>query len=467
MNKGLWLALGVMGAWPAFAMAEEKSFTLSLPDAITIGLRVDPIVAEGKVAEDRAKLATLRAQLDRVAIKADGTVQEQYNHTWGGQGGNLTGWAGLSNLQASVNAPLFAGFRIDSTVKRAKRLEAASRDTIRQEIKDTSLTVARAYWSVRRLDLLIATQQRALSRLQEAEGVTIARVKAGLAPPIDANRATLRRIQQVATITDLHGQQGESIAQFGAALGIMGSVTLTDEPQTPRAEFGDVSQLVAEGTANRPEVAQAALQSAAQHFAVKIAQSNFYPQLSAVGLFQYGNNNFNPESNTRNLDSATAAQLAACEMNANVRCPDIRANPNPFTNYTASVIAGGQLTMNFFDTLNTYTGQKDAKYEAARLAQEEKRIARLVDSDVRTAAAKVRHLYDQTLPLTQARDLAIDNVKIIKDRYRNGDALVIEYLDAEVELTNAEVQLSDVIAQYQVAYYELQAALGRPIGVTQ
>ncbi len=422
---------------------EPAARTLSLKDAIDIVLRIDPLVAEAKVADERAKLAELRAQLDRVSVKVDGQLQELWNRSnWGGQGGVVEGGQGLFNLAANINAPLFAGFRIQSNVARTQKLEVASRAQIRQNIKDTSLAVARAYWSVRRIELLLETQAHALGRLEEAEAVAAARVSAGLAPPIDRNRASLRRLQQVSTLVDLRGQLAEALAQLGASLGVAGKIALTDAPRVERAALPSVATLLSEALANRPEIAQASAQTAAQHFAVKMAQSNYYPQLSLFGLLQYGNNPYIPGVGSRGASDAS----------------------NPFTNLAANITLGAQLSMNFFDTLNTYTTTKDAKYEERRLGEEERRMQRQVDTDVRTAHAKVQKLYDQLGPLKEARDLASDNVKIIEGRYRNGDALVIEFLDSEVELNNAEVQISDVTAQIQVAVFELDAALGREIG---
>ena len=61
--------------------------------------------------------------------------------------------------------------------------------------------------------------------------------------------------------------------------------------------------------------------------------------------------------------------------------------------------------------------------------------------------------------------MARDNLTIVEGRYKNGDALIIEYLDAQIDLANAELNLADVTAQLQLQWYELQAALGYIVGV--
>src|SRR5205823_7540887 len=131
----------------------------------------------------------------------------------------------------------------------------------------------------------------------------------------------------------------------------------------------------------------------------------------------------------------------------------------------AAFTGGASLTMNFFDTLNTYTSTGDAYYQEQWLKQEQRRFERLVDSDVRTAHANLTKLYARRTPLVSARDVAEDNLKIIEGRYKNGDALIIEYLDAQIDLANAELNLADLNAQLQQQWIELTAALGFIVGV--
>jgi outer membrane protein TolC len=92
-------------------------------------------------------------------------------------------------------------------------------------------------------------------------------------------------------------------------------------------------------------------------------------------------------------------------------------------------------------------------------------MARVVDNDVRTAHAKVLHMMWRRAPLLAARDVALDNLNILEARYKNGDALVVEYLDAQNELTQVELQLGDVTGQLYMAWLELEASLGKILGV--
>jgi outer membrane protein TolC len=458
---------------------------LTLQEAVSLALHLEPLVNEAHLQDDRARLGVLRAQLDRFQLKADGSINElwnkssiglppQLNCTVGtgaevftlpvattadcsasalgapaGTPAMITGtapsslWEGLSSFQIQANYFLFSGFRVEANVKRAKINEQSALVQIKQQRKDTALGVARAYWRVRSLIIQRDVQQQALQRMIDAEAIADGRLRAGLAPPIDKNRATQRKLAQMATLEDLAGQARAAAAQLGVTLGLGDDIELVDDVVIPEVPPASPVDLVRDALGRRPEVRNAQLQVDLQHQQVVMARSNFFPQLTIVGNFQYGNNVFNIASNTR----------------ANV------VSANPFSGLSGAFYGGAALTMNFFDTLNTYTSTGDAKYLEEVNRQEVRRFERLVDSDVRGAYQTLLKLYAQRTPLTRARDVARDNLTIVEGRYKNGDALIIEYLDAQIDLANAELSLASVTAQLQLQWYELQASLGYIVGV--
>ena len=174
-------------------------------------------------------------------------------------------------------------------------------------------------------------------------------------------------------------------------------------------------------------------------------QSNYYPQLSGIALIQFGNNPVSVLTGTRSYNTTT----------------------NPFANTSGSAFFGASLSLNLFDTLNTYTTVRDARYEQSRLVEEERRLGRLVDADVRVAHAHLLRVYASREPLLKTRDLARDTLDITERRYRNGDALILDYLNAEFDLLNAEVNLANSDASIAQSWGELVVATGRIPGSVQ
>ncbi|HEX4460381.1 MAG TPA: TolC family protein [Polyangia bacterium] len=453
----------------AAASAEPRKLTLA--EAVGLAMRVDPYVAEAHITEQRTQLAVLRAQLDRFQLKVDGQLQElwdrgniggptAYNCTIFGYTTTATKSAcassmgtlgaaasdsagqGLSNLTAQFNYYLFSGFRVEANVKKAKLNDTAAIVQIKQQRKDLALSVARAYWQVRHAMILAKVQEAALQRMQDAEQIADARVRAGLAAPIDKNRATQRKLTQVSAVEDLLGQAKAAAAGLAVTLGIPGEVELVDDPPIPDAAPASAEEMVRDAFHRRPEVQNARLQTEMQHQQVRIARSNFFPQLSLSALFQYGNRVFSIASGASSFSSSA----------------------NPFAGMQGDLNLYANLSMNFFDTFNTYTTTADARYQEKLNMQEERRFQRLVDSDVRNAHANLVRLYAKRAPLIVARDIARDNLTIQESRYKNGDALMTDYLEAQLDLSNAELNLADVTASLQEQWLELQAALGFIVG---
>ncbi|MEO6954255.1 MAG: TolC family protein [Polyangia bacterium] len=455
---------------PALA-ADLRPVTLA--DAVELALRTDPAMDAAYIDRDRTKWATLRTQLDRITLRVDGQLQELWNKvniggstlgacsvggfafsagpkTCASSGGMFTasadqspsGGQGLFNLTAQLNVPLFSGFRVEATVKRAQKLEEAALVTIRRQRRDTALAAARSFWTVRRLELLLDVQRAQLLRLSDSEAVASGRVKAGLAPPIDRNRATVRRLQQAAQVLEYEGQIKETESQLGVALGLTGGFQLEGGYTFPPTIPATAEELVQTARHDRPEILVAQLRLDAARQSIRVTRANLYPQLAGVGLFQFGNNQFSIGTGAR----------------------DVSSQANPFAGLSGSLTIGGSLNYNFFDMLTTYTTQRDAQYEAARLAADQRRVERVVDTDVVAAHAKVTRLFGKRVPLHDSLELARDNIKILEARYKSGDALIIELLDAQVELAAAEASLVDVESQLELAWIELRASMGEVPG---
>lgn len=455
---------------PAAAGAKEPR-KLTLAEAVSLVMRVDPMVAEAHITEQRSQLAVLRAQLDRFQLKVDGQLQELWDR------GNIGGPAaynctifgyttaasksacaasmgtlgsavsdstaqGLSNLTAQFNYYLFSGFRVEANVKKAKLNDTAAIVQIKQQRKDAALSVARAYWQVRHAMILAKVQQEALERMQDAEQIADARMRAGLAAPIDKNRATQRKLTQVGAVQELVGQARAYAAGLAVTLGIEGPIECVDDPPIPDAAPLSAEEMVLDAFRRRPETQNARLQTEIQHQQVRIARSNFFPQVSLSALFQYGNRVYSIASGASSFSTSA----------------------NPFVGMQGDLNLYANLSMNFFDTFNTYTATADARYQEKLDVQEERRLQRLVNSDVRNAHANLVRLYNKRVPLMAARDVARDNLTIQESRYKNGDILMTDYLEAQLDLSNAELNLADVNASLQEQWLELQAALGFIVG---
>ncbi len=488
-----------IGSSDAAAQSSQQASlgSLSLYDAIELGLARDPGVVSAKQTRDRSQLAVTRAQLDRFSLRVDAFVNEQYRVSnlggvaptpscstlaptraltgsgslyaplqllslggggisspseaeCGAAGGQYyagealqSGALGQFNLAANLNVPIFTGFRVTATVERSQHLRDSAEAALRQSERQIALDVLRAYWSARRLEMQLDVSKQSLQRFDEAAAAVAARVKNGLAPVIDQNRMESRRQSEVARRADLQGGLMEAKAQLSVLLNTpLHDTTLTEGgelPPPPPDTMDSVDQLLLEARSQRPELRAAHSQLLAQIQAVRVARSTYYPQLAVSGLLQFSNNPYNP------LIGARVANSSA----------------NPFTNITGSVFLGSTLSLNLFDTLNTYTAVKDAKLEEQRLVAEERRVGRAIEADVRVLHARLIHLYRMRDPLQKSREIARDNLSILERRYRSGDVGILDLIDAAVDLVTQEVNLANQAATIVQTWGELYLAAGR------
>ncbi|HNN50196.1 MAG TPA: TolC family protein, partial [Pseudomonadota bacterium] len=312
-----------------------------------------------------------------------------------------------------------------------------------QSERQIALDVLRAYWSARRLELQLEVSQQSLARFDEATAAVAARVRNGLAPVIDQNRMESRRQNEVSRRADLDGALLEAKAQLGVLLGVsLASSSLSEPselPPAPPESMESVDQLLTQARSQRPELRAAHANLLAQVQAVRIARSTYYPQIGLSGLLQFSNNPYNP------LIGARVANSTA----------------NPFTNITGSVFLGSTLSLNLFDTLNTYTAVRDAQLEEKRLLAEERRVGRAIEADVRVLHARLLHLYRMREPLLRSRALARDNLSILERRYRSGDVAVLDLIDAATDLVTQEITLANQAATIAQTWGELYLAAGR------
>jgi outer membrane protein TolC len=434
------LTIGLLGA-PLGAHAERQ---LSLQDAVTLARTSRSEAAQAEIDLERAQLGVLRAKLERVklTIVGQGSVQAQdLNVQITGDTTGASMVCMFSPLLCDTEAhryggtadlviPIWSGFAVEADLSRARWTERAAQAQKRVTARTVGLDAARAYWAVRRVELLRDVEAEAVRRDQEIEQIVRARVVSGVAPQVDLNRALVSTLREQSNLASLAGQVSEARAQLAAALQVDDEVALTEDPSAHAQLLLPLGDAVATARSERPELVASQAQVMAQGEAVRAAKGPYWPQLS---LFAH-------------------ADIA----NANVVFTTL-----PQEELFANFAAGAQVTWTLFDTLTTWAIVKDARFQLHRLQQDRVRAGVLVDADVKGAYARVTRTLAQKSPLEQAVAVARDNLEIIRRRYEAGDALVIELLDAQVQLLQAESSRIDNAVALAQADAELQAALGR------
>jgi outer membrane protein TolC len=294
--------------------------------------------------------------------------------------------------------------------------------------------VARAFWNVRRMLLMEGAYNAGLTRLRESEGMAEARVRAGIAPVVDKNRAGLRSLQQQAAVAQLRGRTQEAMATLAVLLGVSGAVEPVVEA-SPARQWPDVESLVSRGLSARPELLGARRRVAAQREAVTVERSRLFPHLDLFAVGEYGSSALNglpPSSSARNqgVFGALAGDFAL----------------GLSLSFDLSAVS----------VLNTHSARA-----AESIAQETLRQAtRQVELEIRAAYIQVTNLHERRELLDAARQLAAENLELLVRRYDTGTALIIELLDGQLDVVRTELDMAEVAALLELADFELEASLG-------
>jgi outer membrane protein TolC len=428
---------------------------LSLEQTIHQGLDQDPQTLFAIVGRDRSQLAKLRAQLDRFSLKADLSLGESWmtSKTYSDQPlpgeDSYSGTHGTSNASMNLQLPLFTGFRLSAQVKKAEHKREAAQAQIRLTVRETALQLIKSYWGIRKAELQIAVSQKALAHYRDAVEAVRVRINAGLAPPVDLNRMETRQSREEVRLQQLQSAVEEGKTELAVALGLGGKALILTEkvtvPPLPPSDPRAIDRLLHQAKQQRGELRSARHLVLAEKEQMRIARSAFFPQLNAQMLLQYGNS------------------LGGNLSGGGVFTP---LDANPFANPSLSFVIGATVSLNLFDTFNAVTELRDARYALAQQQQEERRLGRLVEADVRTSQMRLVRLYHVREPLLHTAQLAADSLRIVEKRYKNGDTTILDFLDAQFELFEAEMELADSAAAISLGWSELWTATGRVPGQT-
>jgi outer membrane protein len=130
----------------------------------------------------------------------------------------------------------------------------------------------------------------------------------------------------------------------------------------------------------------------------------------------------------------------------------------------ADVLSGGT-----FAVLDVYTGgkrrgqERTARAGVSRAAAQAKQVVDGVAYEVHYAHAAVDDARERVAQGRTTVNQALENLRMVDNRYKSGDAQPTDVIDAQTTRTRADQDLSAALYQYQTAVARLEYALGVPV----
>lgn len=327
---------------------------------------------------------------------------------------------------ASISEPLYRGGRTLAEIKHAKALVRAGRAVLQGTEATVLLDAVTAYLDVWR-DLQVVNYWRGHSGvLQEQLEASNSQLNLGAITQTDAAQTAARLAAAMSGLSLAEGQLGSSRARFEHAVG-RPAESLEDMPVVP--EIPNRLEVIDRAVENAPTLVAAKENAIAADYAIDDAIGALLPQLSLVLQYQYSKN---------------APVLGV-------------VTPNVTQREAAALV---QLTVPLYQGGAEQALVRQAKQQHSQalynVADVERQVRQAVASNWQLLqAAKAAIVSDQT-------QIAADTIAangVIQEQ-RAGQREVLDILNAQQELLNSEINLTNARHDATLIAYQLLAATG-------
>ena len=419
-------ALGLSAIIPTLA-APQQTPKLTLKDAEALALRNHPLL----------QAATFEAEA------ANQVAREQKSAYYPTAIGSLTGVGAIpdSRIDAGyLNNPiiynrysngleinqLITDFGRTSNLVASARLGAkAASDSAQQTQQDVLLAVNRAYFEALRAEAVLKVAEETVKDRQVlADQVTMLE-KNKLRSMLDVSFAEVNLAQAQLLLVQAQNDQKAADAELANALGLANPqpFDLTEEPM-PAAPPADPTGLIAQALQDRPDLSSARFSHDAALRYARAERDLWMPTISATG----------------------AAGLTP-------------AYEAPLTDRYAA--AGVNVNIPIFNGFLFSARHQEATLRARAADQNMRDLADRISRDVRTAwldAGTAYQRLDVTAQLLQQASMALD---LAQGRYKLGLSSIVELSQAQLNLTQAQIQQTSAKYDYQIQYAALIYQMGQ------
>ena len=418
---------------PAPASAEQRpapaaAKTLTLAEAEAIALKNNPQISVGRL---EALVAQQNVRVARSAFFPTATLNVT---AVGAQEGSRIAAGFLTNPVLYDRAA--AGVNVTALITdfgRTANLTGSAEERAKAEDQNSAatraqilLTVDQAFYSTLEAEALLRVAQET----QESRGLVAKKVSAmtdaKLKSDLDLSFANVDFSRAKLQVLEAEDSLQSSLATLSAILGYpdLQQFELVDDQSPVTVPPVDVAPLIAEGLKQRPEV------SALQH------------DLAAAQKFGHAEHD---------LSRPTVSALGTVGL-APVRANQIESW------YGA---AGVNISVPIFDGFQFDARAKAADFEAEASRQRLLNLQNNVARDVRISWQSSRNAYERLDVTKQLSDQANLALRLAQSRYDLGLSSIIEFSQAELDKTEADITDTDARYQYRLSQIVLDFTVGR------
>ncbi|NRT12783.1 TolC family protein [Flavobacterium sp. 14A] len=428
------MLFGVFLMGTSAIQAQEKT-SLTLSEAIHLAWEQSSQVslAESKVITKKQELRTVKnnsypdfkisGQYQRLT---DADINFKLNNSDGSA--STTAAPSVNQLmvgQVNASLPLFAGFKIQNSIKASNNLYAAESANALQTKENVAMQVVDLYASMykaeKTVELLKENQKSAEQRVTDF----IQLEKNGIIPRNDLLKAQLQASNVKLSLAKATKDLNIVNFQLITLLKLDAATKLTiRESDFANFQMNNIPTSDETAVASRQDLEAIRLQEKASLDYVKVAKSGYYPAISLVGGY-------------------TAIDLK-----------------NVITVQNAMNIGVG-LSYDLSGILKNNATVKVAESKATELKKHEELLTEQIKIDVQRAIEDYDLALKQDLVYTEAVEQASENYRILKDKYDNGLSDTNDLLEGDVDQLESKINKALSKANVIQKYYELLTVSGQ------
>ena len=411
---------------------ENTAFTLS--DCVKKALENNPLIlASGfRVEESRAMIVEARAGLYPsmscfVSGGHTGPESRLYETRFTGR----ENW----NTELSLSYTVFRGFKTLSSVNAAKADWQASEAQHEINRQALILNVTDAYYRLLQSERMVKVAEQSMERARMHLDFSNARFEAGLASRSDILKATVEhsdaRLALIRSRNARLSMQGQLNIQMGRAVHL--SLKIIDDLETDAAVSDTVFSnrrdpylnLLQIACQNRSELRKIEKEIQAQKEIIRSARGDFFPALTLDGNYSHS--------------GETVSDLHA------------------------SSYIGLSLNLPLFTGFDRPSRMKQEKMALGGLGQQKEIIIQEISLEVWDAHLMVKEAAERIDNTRILHENARDNRNIAEGEYREGVGSMLDVIDAQTELVDAEQLLIEALVDHKIAICTLDRVLGRTL----
>lgn len=337
------------------------------------------------------------------------------------------------SLKASVQQPLFTGFRLSSLNNAAKMQKAASEENYNAELNNITLEISTAFWNVYRANKIYELTKKIVKRAKAHLTDTENFLDNGLVTKSDYLKIKVLYSNSMVAEVEAKNNLMVATAVFNKTIGLdLGAETkiYTEDLWIEESSF-ELESILKEGLTNRHEIKSFNFLLNATEENITAANSGWYPNVALFGNLYYSN----PTQRIMPLEDK----------------------------FNDTWDVGVSLNWNIWDWGETSAKSTQAKQLKIQTEAALKTIEDNIHLEIYSAYLNIKKESDKVELNQLAYDQSEENLRIVKDQYSAQLASSSDLIDAETSLLDAETKLISARIDYEIARLKLEKAIGRKI----